>query len=135
MNIPAHIEDGNITQSMLRKLDELKTYNTDFTFLLSKCNLRAADQVEDVQAYIDDQLGVYFGEHYRSIPLGNRGGEELTHALTALQPERNAPSTISNSFVDEIQRRINVLKDQVDNAAQTIDRLERLARKAEEVTL
>lgn len=49
--------------------------------------------------------------------------------------ERNAPSTISNSFVDEIQRRINVLKDQVDNAAQTIDRLERLARKAEEVTL
>lgn len=49
--------------------------------------------------------------------------------------ERNAPSTISNTFVDEVQRRINVLKDQVDNAAQTIDRLERLARKAEEVTL
>ena len=49
--------------------------------------------------------------------------------------ERKAPSTISDSFVDEIQRRINVLKDQVDNAAQTIDRLERLAHKAEEVTL
>lgn len=47
--------------------------------------------------------------------------------------ELNTPSTISNSFVDEIQRRINVLKDQVDNAAQTIDRLERLARQAEEV--
>lgn len=49
--------------------------------------------------------------------------------------ERKAPSTISNSFVDEIQRSINVLKEQVDNAAQTIDRLERLARKAEEVVL
>lgn len=49
--------------------------------------------------------------------------------------EHNAPSTISNSFVDEIQRRINVLKDQVDNAAQTIDRLERLERRTEEVTL
>jgi GTP-binding protein EngB required for normal cell division len=58
------IEDGNITQSMLRKLDELKTYNTDFTFLLSKCNLRAADQVDEVRAYIDDQISVYFGEHY-----------------------------------------------------------------------
>lgn len=95
------IEDGNITQSMLRKLDELKTYNTDFTFLLSKCNLRAADQVEDVQAYIDDQLGVYFGEHYRSIPLGNRGGEELTHALTALKPD----ALFSHLFID-------ILKDQ-----------------------
>ncbi len=49
--------------------------------------------------------------------------------------ERKAPATISDAFVDEIQRRINVLKDQVNNAAQTIDRLKRLERKAEEVTL
>ena len=81
------IEDGNITQSMLRKLDELKIYNTEFTFLLSKCDLRAADQVEEVQAYIDDQLGVYFGDHYRSIALGTKGGDELARALTSLQPD------------------------------------------------
>ena len=49
--------------------------------------------------------------------------------------ERKAPTTISDSFVDEIQRRINVLKEQVHNAAQNIDRLERLASKAEGVTL
>ena len=49
--------------------------------------------------------------------------------------ERKAPATISDAFVDEIQRRINVLKDQVNNSAQTIDRLKRLERKAEEVTL
>lgn len=95
------VEDGNITQSMLRKLDELKTYNTDFTFLLSKCNLRAPDQVEEVQAYIDDQLGVYFGEHCRSIALGNQDGEELTNALTALQPN----ALFSRLFID-------ILKDQ-----------------------
>ncbi|HGW3656245.1 TPA: dynamin family protein [Pseudomonas aeruginosa] len=95
------IEDGNITQSMLRKLDELKTYNTEFTFLLSKCNLRSADQVEEVQAYVDDQLGVYFGEHYRSLTLGNRDGEELKNALAALQPD----TLFSRLFID-------VLKDQ-----------------------
>lgn len=95
------IEDGNITQSMLRKLDELKTYNTDFTFLLSKCNLRAADQVEEVQAYIDEQLEVYFGAHCRSITLDNRDGEELTRALTALQPDE----LFSRLFID-------ILKDQ-----------------------
>ena len=49
--------------------------------------------------------------------------------------ERNAPITISDTFVNEVQRKINALKDQVNNSAQTIDRLERLARKAEEVTL
>lgn len=95
------VEDGNITQSMLRQLDELKIYNTDFTFLLSKCNLRAADQIEEVRAYIDDQLAVYFGEHYRSITIGNRGGEELTNALTALQPDE----LFARLFID-------ILKDQ-----------------------
>lgn len=102
------IEDGNITQSMLRKLDDLKTYNTDFTFLLSKCNLRAADQVDEVRAYIDDQLSVYFGEHCASVAVGNRGCEELTRALTALQPE----ALFSNLFID-------ILKDQnIDVVAQ-----------------
>lgn len=95
------IEDGNITQSMLRKLDELKTYNTEFTFLLSKCNLRAADQVEEVQAYVDDQLGVYFGDHHRSLTIGNRGGEALQNALSALQPD----VLFSRLFID-------ILKDQ-----------------------
>ncbi|WP_047537282.1 dynamin family protein [Pseudomonas sp. 11/12A] len=95
------IEDGNITQSMLRKLDELKTYNTEFTFLLSKCNLRAADQVEEVQAYVDDQLGVYFGDHHRSLTIGNRGGETLQNALSALQPD----ALFSRLFLD-------ILKDQ-----------------------
>ncbi|MEV1853348.1 hypothetical protein ABZR12_31790 [Pseudomonas aeruginosa] len=49
--------------------------------------------------------------------------------------ETNTPPTISDAFVDEIQRRINQLKEQVDNAEQTIDRLERLARKAEGINL
>lgn len=49
--------------------------------------------------------------------------------------EISTPPTISDTFVDEIQRRINLLKDQVNNTAQTIDRLERLIRKAEGVEL
>ncbi|MGL4928477.1 MAG: dynamin family protein [Plesiomonas shigelloides] len=49
--------------------------------------------------------------------------------------ECKTPPTISAAFVDEIQRRIDVLKQQVNNSKQTIDRLERLASKAEEVSL
>jgi polyhydroxyalkanoate synthesis regulator phasin len=65
--------------------------------------------------------------------LGSKVKSKISSFINEV--ERKAPSTISNSFVDEIQRRINVLKNQVDNAAQTIDRLERLARNTEEVTL
>lgn len=68
--------------------------------------------------------------------VGSLGSKVKTKISSFLKHvERNMPGTISDSFVDELQRRINVLKAQVDNAAQTIDRLERMARKAEEVTL
>ncbi|MDZ3995306.1 dynamin family protein [Pseudomonas sp. Teo4] len=68
--------------------------------------------------------------------VGSLGSKVKTTISSFLKKvERNTPGTISGSFVDEVQRRINVLKAQVDNAAQTIDRLERMTRKAEEVTL
>lgn len=130
------IEDGNITQSMLRKLDELKTYNTEFTFLLSKCNLRAPDQVEQVKAYIDDQLGVYFGVHYHSLVLGNQGGEQLTSALTALQPD----ALFSRLFIDilksqnfevvaQINLALSILKKDKAESEQTARALENALAK------
>ncbi len=45
------------------------------------------------------------------------------------------PKSISDAFVVAIEEKINALKDQINHAAQTIDRLERLLRKCEEVTL
>ena len=106
------IEDGNITLSMLRKLDELKTYNTDFTFLLSKCNLRAADQVDEVLAYINDQLSVYFGQHHTAVAVGNRGGDELAQALMSLQPE----VMFSNLFIDALKDQNFDLQAQINLA-------------------
>lgn len=106
------IEDGNITQSMLRKLEELKVYNTDFIFVLSKCNLRAADQVKEVQAYVDDQLEVYFGEHCHSITVGNRGGEELSRALATLQPD----ALFSRLFIDILKEQSFDLQTQINLA-------------------
>ncbi|MBX9566214.1 hypothetical protein FKF78_12135 [Aeromonas hydrophila] len=65
--------------------------------------------------------------------LGSKVKSKISSFINDI--ERRAPATISDSFVNEVQHRINTLKDQVANAAQTIDRLERLARKTEEVTL
>lgn len=65
--------------------------------------MRAADQVEEVQAYIDDQLGVYFGDHYRSIALGTKGGDELARALASLQPD----VLFSRLFIDILKEQYN----------------------------
>jgi GTP-binding protein EngB required for normal cell division len=125
------VEDGNLTQSMLRNLDELKTYNADFTFLLSKCNLRAQEQVDEVLAYVDDQLGVYFSNRYKSVPVGNQGGSELAQALAGLNPEALFEALFSDILKDQsfdIQDQINLalstLKKDKDQSDQTAKALE-----------
>lgn len=49
--------------------------------------------------------------------------------------EESLPVTISDFFVTELQRKINILKEQVNNTELTLDRLERLLHQAEEVRL
>lgn len=88
--------------------------------LKSRGTLKGSD-AENFKDTADDFVG----------SLGSKVKSKISTFISNV--ERNAPTTISDSFVDEIQRKINVLKDQVNNAAQTIDRLERLVRKTEEV--
>ncbi len=49
--------------------------------------------------------------------------------------EKNAPKTISGIFVNALQQRINVLKQQVENSTQAIERLNRIISKTEKVSL
>ncbi|MNR39263.1 hypothetical protein D3C85_1574580 [compost metagenome] len=65
--------------------------------------------------------------------LGSKVTSKISLYIKSI--EQGVPPTISGCFIKEIEVRINDLKKQVDNAAQTIDRLERLVRKAGEVSL
>ncbi|WP_249553621.1 MULTISPECIES: dynamin family protein [Shewanella] len=68
--------------------------------------------------------------------VGSLGGKVENKISTFIDNVKlNAPTRISDSFVNEVQRKINALKDQINHAAQTIDRLKRLLRKCEEVVL
>lgn len=110
------IEDGNITQSMMRGLDEVKTYNSDFTFLLSKCNLRGQEQVDEVRSYIDDQLNTYFGESHRVIPVGDEHSHPLAAALDIIDPEQ----LFSKLFLDTLKDQHLDLLGQINLAGRVL---------------
>lgn len=82
------VEDGNITQSMLRQLDDLQTYGRDFTFLLNKVNLRANEQVQAVAELVDDQIRSNFVDSRPVIAVGLDRGLRLKEVLARLQPEQ-----------------------------------------------
>ena len=54
------IEDGNITKSVLREITNIMEFGKDFSFCLSKTNLRTENDIKAVQNIIEDQLKDYF---------------------------------------------------------------------------
>ena len=81
------IEDGNLTKSTLRELQNMVEFGKDFSFCLSKSNLRSENDVRDVEEKINSQLGDYFDFNKKVIPLYQNGGNELEKILISINSE------------------------------------------------
>jgi len=81
------IEDGSITKSMLRQLASIQEFKRDFSFFLSKANLRADSEVEEVKEEIKEQLNVELGITKEIQSLGLDQGELLQKVVSEIDPE------------------------------------------------
>lgn len=106
------VEDGNITQSMLRQLDDLQTYGRDFTFLLNKVNLRSDEQVQAVAELVDDQIRSNFVDSRPVIAVGLDGDVRLKEVLAHLQPEQ----ILRQVFEDRLKDLTHSLLSQINLA-------------------
>jgi polyhydroxyalkanoate synthesis regulator phasin len=61
--------------------------------------------------------------------LGNKTESRIRQFLDRL--ETSLPATVSKTFVDALTEQVDALESQVLNSAQTVDRLERIARGLE----
>lgn len=117
------VEDGNITQSMLRQLDDMQTYGRDFTFLLNKVNLRSDDDVQDVAEQVDDQIRSNFVNSAPVTKVGLDGEARLREVLARLHPEQilqlvfeDRLKDLTHSLLSQINLALNTLKkDQAEN--------------------
>lgn len=103
------VEDGNITQSMLRQLDDLQTYGRNFTFLLNKVNLKSEKDAQDVADLVNEQIQGNFSSAPVTM-VGNDGGERLKEALIALQPEK----IMQTIFEDRLKDFTHLLLSQIN---------------------
>jgi GTPase Era involved in 16S rRNA processing len=120
------IEDGNITKSTLRELENMTEFGKDFSFCLSKANLRSETDVGEVQDKINSQLKDYFDFDKKVIPLYQNGGNELEKILTSINTEelfeRIFKQDLKYNYL-EIESSINTIistlkvsKEEVNNA-------------------
>lgn len=120
------IEDGNLTKSTLRELQNMVEFGKDFSFCLSKSNLRSENDVRDVEEKINSQLEDYFDFDKKVIPLYQNGGNELEKILTSINTEELFEKIFKQdlkynyleieSSINTIISTLKVSKEEVTNA-------------------
>ncbi|WP_272582924.1 dynamin family protein [Providencia sp. PROV261] len=81
------VEDGNITLSMTREIENLERMGKGFAFCISKTNLRVPEDVNAVQQKISEQLREDYDYAGHVALLDMDGGQNLKNILNAINPE------------------------------------------------
>jgi len=93
------VEDGTITRSMVRQLTDIQEYGRDFSFFLSKTNLRAESEAKEVAQNLQEQIEDYFDTKKDIVLIDNDGGESLKKILQSIDPEE----LFKELFLDELK--------------------------------
>ena len=132
------VDDGNITLSMRREIENLERFSKGFAFCISKTNLRAPDDVAAVKEKIADQLADYFDYEGEISLLDMDGGENLNKILQTIDPEELFSSLFLDTLRDNnvaLTQSINLktatLKKDGGEAADTVSALQDALEKLE----
>jgi len=113
------VEDGTITRTLMRRLEEIDQYGRSFTFFLSKSDLRAPNVVDELvehyQASIKDTMDL----SVKVIPFGKQVSNALSDILANISPEtqflniyRDSLKELCYDLIEAINTRI--LAAQID---------------------
>jgi GTPase SAR1 family protein len=82
------VEDGTLTRSMVRQLSDIQSYGRDFSFFLSKTNLRAESEVKEIMEIVKAQINDHFEISKNVLTIDDKGGESLNKVLSEIDTEQ-----------------------------------------------
>lgn len=125
------VEDGTITLSMKREIENLQRIGKGFSFCISKTNLRPESNIDAVKTQIKDQLNDLFDYRDDIILLDQNGGENLKKILTAIKPEALFQALfqddLRNNYNDLLQSlnvKLSTFKNSQQEAVETMSALQ-----------
>lgn len=93
------VEDGNITKSILREITNIMEFGKDFSFCLSKTNLKPQSEVLQIKDKIQEQLEDEFDFKKELILTDNTSGKELEKILKDIDVE----NLFEKIFLDDLK--------------------------------
>ncbi|WP_434579815.1 dynamin family protein [Sulfurimonas sp. NW15] len=123
------VEDGTIPKSILNELENISDFGKDFSFCLSKTNLKSPQDVESIRQQVSEQLEDFDFEK-EIVLLDDNGGENLEKIFQDMDSEK----LFYSLFIDDLKRdyfridsaistTISVLKSDKDDSLQAIQAL------------
>ncbi|HFU75957.1 MAG TPA: hypothetical protein ENK66_06895 [Arcobacter sp.] len=97
--ILSSVEDGNITKSMTRQIENILEYKRDFSFFLSKTNLKPKNEIEEIKEHVQEQLEEYFDKEDEIGLVDDNGGESLKKVLFQIDPKK----LFENLFLENLK--------------------------------
>lgn len=110
------VEDGNITKSMTREISNIMEFGKDFSFCLSKTNLKAQNEVTEIKNKIQEQLEDYFDFNKEVILTTNKNGEELGKILKSI----NIEELFNKIFLNELKYGYMDLESSINTIVSTL---------------
>ncbi len=105
------VEEGNLTKRMVRELKNLLEFDKGLSFILSKTNLRAPSQVEEVSHYIEEQIQNYLDLTTRLIRSDNNN-----NALLEVAGKIDAEKLFSSLYL----KRLKSLNSRLQNSLKSV---------------
>lgn len=125
------VEDGNITLSMKREIENLQGIGKGFAFCISKTNLRPEEDVAAVQEKIAEQLEDDFDHTDEVVLLDLNSGGNLKKILQAIDPEalfralfEDELRNNNEALTQSINVKISTFKSNQAEIAETLKQLE-----------
>lgn len=104
------VEHGNITASVRREIDNLLTFERKFSFFLSKSNLKAKGELEEIRTFVQEQLSDYFDYEGQVECIGKDGGANLAKIISTLNPN----AIIEDLYLTGLQDRFSQIKQTIN---------------------
>ncbi len=105
------VEEGNLTKRMVRELKNLLEFDKGLSFILSKTNLRAPSQVEEVSHYIEEQI-----QNYLDLTTHLIRSDNNNNALLEVAGKIDAEKLFSSLYL----KRLKSLNSRLQNSLKSV---------------
>lgn len=130
------VDSGTITKSMSRQLKNIQDFKKDFSFFVTKVDLRSSDEVHEVIGQLQDSIVSILGVEKTVYKVSHDKTENFHDIVHALDPEQLFSTVFDESIKDvlyetkcSINTKISTLKQTKEKNEENIEALNRALQR------